>query len=472
MKIPSRSFASHARRLLAAGVAFICLTGFSSTAAAYRTAGELPDFEGTEKVAWASSDVGFVLNEDIPSGLGGIEISSGVVRSAIETWNAPTCTSVWSNLKGISPEAAAPGDGQNTIQWVRFDWEAQGYPADSAAFTDTQYAKIDGAWRIVEADIYLNAATQQWVLSGSGDGTTRDLHSVLVHETGHALGLMHPCEPGGGADGALDCGADESFQQTTMYPLYSDTQSELSQDDIDGICWLYPGPRCQITGCGEGFECTDAGCVETCGEALCAVGELCVDGECVDPTSCIDASCFACEGDSDCAEPLQCIDGTCRLGEALAGDPCGGPGACSTGLCSDEGYCQATCSENWECGAEGACDIQSGACTVDDRLPLGATCSSPTECLGGECLTDLTDEPVCTRPCGKDLPRCPGDWSCETADGESVCHPPQEASGCSCRVAPGLPDPGTSLAFSASVLSGLLVALFRISRRHARAHHS
>ncbi len=462
------NFTSRLLPAFAAGVTLVCVTGVSSPAYAYRTAGELSDFEGTEKVTWASSDVGFVLNDDVPSGLGGLSVVSEATRAAVETWNAPTCTSVWSNLKGVSPETASPGDGRNTIQWVRFDWEEQGYPAGSAAFTDTQYAKVDGTWRIVEADIYLNAATQQWVLSGPGDGTTRDLLSVLVHETGHALGLMHPCEPSGGADGAPDCGSNESFQQTTMYPLYSDTQSELAQDDIDGICWLFPGPRCELTGCSEGFECTDAGCVEVCGDALCAAGETCVDGECVDPASCLDGSCYACASDSDCTDPLLCIEGTCRFGDAPAGDPCGGAGECSTGLCSDDGYCQANCAEDRECGEGGACDVQSGACTLDGRLPLGATCSSPTECLGGECLTDLTDEPVCTRACGEELPSCPGDWACDTADGESVCHPPQDASGCSCRVAPGLPDPGTSLPFSASVLSGLLVALFRISRRHTR----
>lgn len=73
-----------------------------------------------------------------------------------------------------------------------------------------------------------------------------DLQNTLTHEAGHFLGLAHPCEVSQG-----NCTPEMAI--TTMYPATTPGDLEkrsLSQDDIDGVCAIYPssGGGC---GCGS-----------------------------------------------------------------------------------------------------------------------------------------------------------------------------------------------------------------------------
>src|SRR5262249_17023075 len=152
------------------------------------------------------------------------------------------------------------GDGINTIQWIFSGWTSRGLDPSAAGATDVQYEKgADGKWVIVEADIYLNAENHRWVASGTPPTGLRDLASVLTHEMGHLLGLLHPCEPGG-ADGAPDCATDPAFAQATMYPIYDPAEVSLGDDDEAGACFLYPGNACEVAGCPAGMACSTTGC--------------------------------------------------------------------------------------------------------------------------------------------------------------------------------------------------------------------
>jgi hypothetical protein len=78
----------------------------------------------------------------------------------------------------------------------------------------------------IAGDMHLNA-DESWSVAGTGNGNV-DLYSVVLHETGHALGLGHSDDP-----------------SSVMYPYYR-LQTGLTADDIAGIQALY-GAKVQVS---------------------------------------------------------------------------------------------------------------------------------------------------------------------------------------------------------------------------------
>jgi hypothetical protein len=129
---------------------------------------------------------------------------------------------------GLTSLPAQLGDGRNTLQWVHSGWVELGFPSTAPGATDVRYEKKDGVWQIVEADIYLNAESFQW---SQVPTVPVYLEAVLVHELGHALGLLHPCEADQAAAVlAPHCDDVPGAAQTTMYPVY-DPEQVTDADD-------------------------------------------------------------------------------------------------------------------------------------------------------------------------------------------------------------------------------------------------
>ncbi len=97
---------------------------------------------------------------------------------------------------------------------------------DAVGLTSTTYDERTG--EIFDADIEINS-TVELSTTDVADPSKYDLLSVLTHEVGHFLGLAHSLESG-----------------ATMQPIYEVGTSEfrtLSDDDIQGICAIYPPDR-------------------------------------------------------------------------------------------------------------------------------------------------------------------------------------------------------------------------------------
>lgn len=432
-------------RLVAVSAATLGVLALTRPAVAYRTAGDEPRFNTKQPVNWASSQIEYRLNDQVPSAIGMDDMIALMTR-ATAAWAAPACSRLQFSSNGVTSQPASSGDHINTVQWLFSGWEDHGFPPDSPGATDLLYEKgADGRWRIVEADLYLNASARGWVLESPVPDGKWDLLSVLTHEFGHVAGLAHPCELVS-TPGAPLCDSSASSTEVTMYPLYNPEQSSLASDDVAGICFLYPVADCGAS-CPSDMFCSANGCVPRCGESVCAKGETCQDGVCAPPapmlpcSSAHDPSCPpTCKADADCERGSVCAAGGCLRRSAL-GDPCMQPADCLTSTCSDQGACAPGCTSDKECSTGTTCKKQGSGAKVCEgpALPFGATCGSADDCIGGQCLEGLTPQPTCTRLCGDDLPQapsCPAGWACRSIDDRQVCTPPRQAAG-GCQAAPG-----------------------------------
>lgn len=424
--------------------AFTCalLLALASPALAFRTSSDVyPELAGTERVRWSGP-----IEYDIHAS-GGPGVSPATILAqadyAFGRWSALECAQIESRYGSTTSSAAGPDDGRNTLSWVDLFWTDRGFPPDAVATTDLNFTRgSDGVWRLSEADLYFNAEDYQWSpTSGTADGTLRSLRSVLLHEAGHAIGLAHPCEPGGA--GGPDCASDSAFRAAIMFPLYQGPEYVLlGQDDEAGACFLY---GCEQTGCPAGLECGVAGCGQPCGNAVCAPNEECTGGACSIPMT-------GCGTDADCPGGERCSGGLCIATGGATGDPCAAGGDCASGVCSGSGACtygcaSASCPAGFTCEAE-VCEPSGGV--------LGDPCTSADDCATRLCASSESRS-SCTRDCNADRP-CPSGFTCADASGRNVCLPDRPPS---CAASP-LSGSSSTLALT------LIAALVVLSRRRLR----
>jgi hypothetical protein len=180
---------------------------------------------------WGSKTVTFLYNSaNCPAG------ATALVVKAMDLWNQVSTSGLKVSLGGDSSTSIANlVAGTFTAGVIACD------PAFGTTFsTDAnavagvgQFYTSNGT--ITKAYVILNA--QSGASANVGTMNSDTAAAVVAHELGHALGLGHSSDP-----------------NALMYYSLSRITLSLSQDDVDGISFLYPRDELsgdQILGCGS-----------------------------------------------------------------------------------------------------------------------------------------------------------------------------------------------------------------------------
>lgn len=175
---------------------------------------------------WERDCVGFTFQENASREVS-LKTARALLKKAFAAWESADCGGAGPGIHAVDMGTVEcdrveydPRSGNANILVFRDDgWEENGY--DKLALTTVNYDKETG--EIWNADIEVNTSDYDFIQSEGGG--EYDLLGVLTHEVGHFLGLAHT------QDG-----------QATMFEAYHETMYDLSEDDVIGICSIYP-PR-------------------------------------------------------------------------------------------------------------------------------------------------------------------------------------------------------------------------------------
>lgn len=186
-------------------------------------------------LAWQRPCSGIVLSVDALSD--DLEVADviAVLNRSIATWEAVDCGGrplgidirVLDEVSTCTGPLYRDGGGNaNTLMFVS-DWGPREYDPAAYAVTTVWHRRSTG--EILDVDIEVNERRGPYGVcppEGCLDMRLVDLENVLTHELGHYLGLAHSTD--------LDA---------TMYASAAPgetTKRDLADDDVAGICEIYP----------------------------------------------------------------------------------------------------------------------------------------------------------------------------------------------------------------------------------------
>jgi hypothetical protein len=221
-------------------------------------------------VAWTAGRVPYSLAANASRQVT-LEDATRVAHLAFDAWNNAPCEAGVPNVQAydngpVSAEAAATDcglvscdstyhDPQHVIVFRDEVWPHND-SANTLAITTVTYG-IDSA-EIFDADIEVNSATYQLTLEDPPPFNTYNLQAILTHEAGHFFGLAHATDT-----------------DSIMYAFYKARALALTQDDMDGVCDIYPtlsGSTGPLFSCGCAMPGSSRGALGAVGVLLALAG--------------------------------------------------------------------------------------------------------------------------------------------------------------------------------------------------------
>jgi hypothetical protein len=161
-------------------------------------------------VTWGSSVNNLNAVFDAKFGAGNWERQ---MARALATWESVAAINFSQVADSPLPEGVS-GREQGDPRFGDIRFGGYTFVNDTTTLAQTYFPSPGGS--TIEGDVEINTAM------GFNIGSDYDLYSVMLHETGHALGLDHTSDP-----------------SVAMYPSYQGARSGLSAGDIAGIQAIY-----------------------------------------------------------------------------------------------------------------------------------------------------------------------------------------------------------------------------------------
>ena len=183
-----------------------------TSASAYQTMGAV----------WDNAELPWSMNSGTPASMS-FSAAEGILIDSYEEWETQSCTSFEADYNGTTSRTPTQNSDGYTTHGFLSSWPSSW--GDAWGTIGITLAVMWGG-EFIEADVAFNEQVYTFVDGYPGSGYQADLESIAVHEFGHSLGLDHT-----GVGGA------------TMYPSYDNGigMRSLANDDINGLCALYPG---------------------------------------------------------------------------------------------------------------------------------------------------------------------------------------------------------------------------------------
>lgn len=350
---------------------------------------------------WPDADLAPITYTLNPAGAddAGTEPVFEAARTAFATWESVACTYLrFEEQAWTAPSDATMPIGNDGVHRIFFAETSGDWPGNSGTLALTYvFHTLGEAQVILDADIVVNGADWNWTTVddqvGTGQPAKVDVETVLFHEIGHFFGLNH----------SEDTAA-------AMFPSNNkQIQRAPANDDVEGICALYPNGRPLPhdpggnTGgpvgaaCLQPSDCASSACIrdEDRDEMYCS--RVC---EPLAPNCPAGFTCNAKDEPSYCLKPLP-VDELC--------DQCALHEHCVTGLCVKvpdiNGY-QPFCSQT--------CDPTPGQPAV---CPTGFRCQL-TQQQTTQIAVCVPTTGICEpRGIGGHLEPCFGNGTCKAGHG-------------------------------------------------------